>query len=115
VRLAAGIRNFVRLLVACFARARFAGPLLRKGEAVRKGEAGIIRTHGALLIFPSISQNPKSKIHYTKRSGERQAIPARPTHISASYADRKYYKFDLFWRFRPNEFCCAAVRSRRAK
>jgi hypothetical protein len=35
---AAGYQNFTRLLAAEFTRARFAGPLPREGEAVRKGE-----------------------------------------------------------------------------
>jgi len=43
-----GSRNFVRLLAAYFIRARLAGPLPRKGEAVGKGEIFEVRVHRAL-------------------------------------------------------------------
>jgi hypothetical protein len=45
---AAGSRNFMRLLVAQFTRARFAGPLPPKEEAVSKGEISISDVHGAV-------------------------------------------------------------------
>ena len=43
-----GSRNFVRLLAVQFTRARFAGPLPPKEEAVGKGEVSISNAHGAV-------------------------------------------------------------------
>ena len=43
-----GSRNFVRLLAVQFTRARFAGPLPPKEEAVPKGEVSISNAHSAV-------------------------------------------------------------------
>jgi len=73
LEVAARFRNFVRLLVGQSTRARFAGPLPPKEEAVRKGEIARVQFHSALLATIQNIRNNKLKRHYTKRSRRRQA------------------------------------------
>src|SRR5208282_5134154 len=68
-----GSRNLVRLLTADLARARLAGPPLRKGEAVGKGEIARVQMHHALsAVLKCLGFTIQPKPQYTKRFLSRQ-------------------------------------------
>jgi hypothetical protein len=95
LRFAAGTGNFVRLLVAGVARARFAGPLPRKEEAVRKGEIARVQLHHALsaILLNSIVHLNRAATIQKGPGGVKRFVCCRG--INAIYGDGNNCKFDL--------------------
>ena len=78
-------------------RARFVGPLPRKGEAVRKGEIAREPFHRALwAILPVPILLPARNIQNAPEGVKGVVL------INASYAVRKNYKFDSYREFGRN-------------
>jgi hypothetical protein len=66
--------------ISCVIRARLAGPLLRKGEAVNKSETVIKLARHANRILTFRCGLRAAKSHYTRHVSGRQALLAQRAH-----------------------------------